>query len=278
MANSSATIKTDYLLKADSFLILCPTASATAYSHFGPTLAISGFPSLNNEEGEIILSSPSGTVIHAIHYDKSWYKNELKAKGGWSLEMIDLHDPCAGKENWTSSISDSGGTPGYMNSVEAYNPDEQPPSLVGAVTVDSVNIILLFDEPLDSFSTSAISNYLVSDGIGYPDSILVLPPFFDQVAIQLQNPLAAGKVYLISVQQIGDCNGNEIGQNNIYKLGIPEKSLSGDIIFNEILFNPPPYGYDYLELYNRSSRIIRCSDLFLAGKNMMGLSKILLHS
>ncbi len=55
--NNAATIKTDYLLKADSFLILCPTASATAYSHFGPTLGISGFPSLYNDAGDIILST-----------------------------------------------------------------------------------------------------------------------------------------------------------------------------------------------------------------------------
>jgi Lamin Tail Domain len=271
--NISATIKTDYLLKADSFLILCPTSSATAYSYFGPALGISGFPSLNNEEGEIILSSESGTVIHAIHYDKSWYKNELKANGGWSLEMIDLHDPCTGKENWIASVSDSGGTPGKKNSVETYNPDEQSPSLVNAVSIDSMNIILSFDEPLDSFSASALSDYLVSDGVGYPDSVLVLSPFFDRIAIHLQNPLVKGKVYSISVQQIGDCSGNEIGQNNNAKVGIPEKATGGDIIFNEILFNPPAYGYDYLELFNRSSRIISCSDLYLAGKNIDGSLK-----
>jgi Lamin Tail Domain len=271
--NSSTTIKTDYLLKADSFLILCPTSSASAYSYFGPALGISSFPSLNNEDGEIMLSSESGTVIHAIHYDKSWYKNELKANGGWSLEMIDLHDPCTGKENWSASISDSGGTPGKKNSVEAFNPDEQSPSLVNAVSIDSMNIILSFDEPLDSFSASVFSDYLVSDGVGNPDSVLVLSPFFDRVAIHLQNPLAAGKVYSISVQQINDCSGNEIAQNNNAKIGIPEKAKSGDIIFNEILFNPPTYGFDYLELFNRSSRIISCSDLYLAGKNIDGSFK-----
>src|SRR5450432_3119467 len=31
---STATIKTDYLLKADSFLVLCPTSSAAAYAQF----------------------------------------------------------------------------------------------------------------------------------------------------------------------------------------------------------------------------------------------------
>src|SRR5450432_3983967 len=62
--NTTATIKTDYLLKADSFLILCSTAAAPAYSQFGPTLGISGFPSLYNDAGEILLSSDAGAVIH----------------------------------------------------------------------------------------------------------------------------------------------------------------------------------------------------------------------
>ncbi|HEY4935005.1 MAG TPA: lamin tail domain-containing protein [Puia sp.] len=271
--SSSATIKTDYLLKADSFLILCPAASAAAYGHFGPTLGISGFPSLNNDAGDILLSSDAGLVIHAIHYDNSWYENELKGKGGWSLEMIDLSKPCAGKENWTSSVSNSGGTPGYKNSVDAYYPDEQPPSLVGAIMKDSLDLILLFDEAVDSSSASSLLNYSVSDGIGFPDSAFALSPFFDRVAIRLQNPLSAGKIYLISLQQIGDCSGNEIGLNNSCKTGLPEKVKSGDIIFNEILFNPPAYGFDYLELFNRSSRIINCSELFLAGKNMDGSLK-----
>ena len=51
---------------------------------------------------------------------------------------------------------------------------------------------------------------------------------------------------------------------------MPEKVKPGDIIFNEILFNPPPYGYDYLELYNRSSSVINCSELWLAARELTG--------
>ena len=102
---STATIKKDYLLEADSFLILCPASAEDAYSAFGPALGITGFPSLNHDAGEIILTTEDGNVIHAIQYDKSWYQNELKAKGGWSLEMIDPKNPCSGFSNWTASTS-----------------------------------------------------------------------------------------------------------------------------------------------------------------------------
>ena len=267
---SSTTIRSDYILKADSFLILCFISSAAAFGQFGPVLGISGFPSLNNNAGEIILSSDSGAMMHALHYDKNWFNNEMKAKGGWSLEMIDLGNPCTGKGNWIASKSSTGGTPGKKNSVDAENPDLESPSLVRTITIDSLHIILLFDEAVDSSTASIPSGYSISDGIGSPDKALVLGPFFDRVEIHLQNPMTAGKIYTVSVRQIRDCSGNEISMRNNCKTGVPQKAKPGDIIFNEILFNPPPYGYDYLELYNRSSGIISCSGLFIAGNDMTG--------
>jgi Lamin Tail Domain len=271
--NSSASIKTDYILKPDSFLILCNPSSVVVYNQFGPTLGLSSFPSLNNDAGEIILSSGAGTVMHAIQYDKSWFQNDLKAQGGWSLEMIDLSNPCMGKANWKASVSGGGGTPGSKNSVSGVNPDEQPPSLIRAIAADSMDLVLLFDEAVDSFSASILSGYTISDGIGRPDTALALPPFFDRVQIHLQRPMLTGKTCDVSVALVRDCNGNEISLHNSCKAGLPEKVKTGDIIFNEILFNPPPYGSDYLELYNRSQKVISCTELFVAGKDDAGKLK-----
>ncbi len=263
--NTTASIKTDYLLKADSFLILCPTSSVATFSSLGPALGISGFPSLNNDAGDIILSSDSGNVIHAVHYDKSWFENGIKAAGGWSLEMIDPSSPCAEKENWAASISPSGGTPGKKNSVYAENPDAESPSLIRAIPVDSVELVLVFDEALDSASAADPSNYFLSDEIGSPEKATASAPFFDHVSIRLKNPLIAGKIYTVSVQGVRDCHGNEISLQNNCKAGIPGKPQPGDVIINEVLFNPPPYGSDYIELFNRSTSIIAGSSLFIAG-------------
>ena len=271
--SSTATIKTDFILKEDSFLILCNTASAPAFSQFGSALGISGFPALGNDADDIILSSDAGVVIHALHYDRNWFDNELKATGGWSLEMRDLSNACSGKENWAASISSTGGTPGLKNSVDAENPDGQSPALIRAVTLDSTDLILFFDEPVDSTSSSSPANYTISDGAGPPETATPSPPFFDRVLIHLQYPLMAGKIYSITADHIRDCSGNEISLLNTCRAGIPEKVKRGDIIFNEILFNPPSYGFDYLELYNRSSGIINCSGLFLAGRDMDGKLK-----
>ena len=268
--NSSATIKVDYILKADSFLILCANSAAVSFTAFGATLGISGFPALNNDGGIIILSTETGTVIHALQYDKTWFDNDIKASGGWSLEMKDAANPCTGIGNWAASTSAVGGTPGKKNSVNSENPDLDAPSLIRAVTVDSFNLVLLFDEAIDSITASDPAHFFISNAIGTPEKASSVAPFFDRVELRLQYPLAGGKLYTVSVKQLNDCSGNEIGLNNECVTGLPVKVKPGDIIFNEILFNPPSYGYDYLELYNRSSGIINCSELWIASRDLTG--------
>jgi len=268
--SNAATIKVEYILKADSFVILCSNAAVPSFSALGATLGVSGFPALNNDAGVIILSTETGAVIHALQYDKTWYDNDIKSSGGWSLEMKDPENPCAGAANWLASQSPVGGTPGKINSVNAENPDTDAPSLIRAVAADSSGIILIFDEPMDSVSSSDISHFSIHDAEDSPVKAESISPFFNRVKLSLQHPLTAGKMYTVTVQHLTDCSGNEIGLKNECKTGLAEKVKPGDIIFNEILSNPPSYGYDYLELYNRSSAILNCSELWVASKDASG--------
>jgi hypothetical protein len=271
--NASATFKKDYVLKADSFLIVCPASAETAFSAFGAAMGITGFPSLNHDADEVILSSDEGSVIHAVQYDKSWFRNDLKSGGGWSLEMIDPKNPCTGSGNWTASMQLIGGTPGMPNSVSAENPDQQGPDLLRTICPDSLHILALFSEPLDSLSASIVSNYEFSPDMGPPMEAIPVPPFYDQVNLTLRQPLLPEQVYTMSVQQVRDCAANEISIYNSCKLGLPQLPASGDLIFNEILFNPPSYGYDYIELYNRSRKTLDLQQVFLAGRDAIGTVK-----
>ena len=271
--SASATIKTDFILNADSFLILCPASALSDFINYGAAAGLSGFPSLNNDSGTIILRSDQGNLIHALHYEKSWYNNILKSSGGWSLEMIDPTKSCLGETNWTASKDPRGGTPGKVNSVNGLLTDITLPSLVQSFAKDSLNIVLFFDQPLDSLSASLNANYFISPDIEMPERAVAEQPFFDRVALRLHQPLLRGKIYGVSVRNITGCTGVEIGTDNYFKLAIPEKAKTGDIIFNEILFNPPPFGSDYLELYNRSMKTIDCSELYLAGKDPDGTTK-----
>ncbi|MEO7767492.1 MAG: lamin tail domain-containing protein, partial [Ferruginibacter sp.] len=174
----------DFILLPDSFVILCSATSRPAMSLFGKALSVPGFPLLDNVSGLLYLKSPQNNTIHSVNYSSEWYRNELKKKGGWTLEMIDTHNPCSGFSNWAASTDKRGGTPGTKNSVDGINADKNAPRLLRAYTTDSVTVILVFDEPLDSTTATKTNNFNVSGGIGNPVSVVVTAPFFDRIALK----------------------------------------------------------------------------------------------
>ncbi len=256
-----------YVLKADSFVIICTGSAVTAMSAFGPTISVTSFPSLDNNGDQLSLISAQGKVIHAVNYNISWYQNELKKDGGWTLEMIDTKNPCSGFTNWKASVDVKGGTPGKNNSVDASNTDKTSPKLLRAFAVDNLNITLVFDEPLDSLKAATATSYSISDGIGVPQSAITVSPVFDRVNLKLNTPLAVNKVYTITANNVTNCAGNIIGLKNTAGVGLSSVADSFDIVINEILFNPNSGGVDYVEIYNRSQKIIDAKQLYIANRN-----------
>jgi hypothetical protein len=267
--SSTATINTDFIVEAGAYVIICPNAAVTEYSRYGNTIGVPGFPSLNNDRDLLILYSPEGKIIHAVEYSVDWYQNDIKREGGWSLEMIDTHNPCGGLNNWKSSIDAAGGTPGKTNSVNDINPDERLPALIRTYTIDSATIVAVFDEPVDSSSASVASNYNLN-GIGNPSAAYPVSPLFNEVVLKFSISLSPNTVYRLIVANVGDCTGNSIGMFNNAPVGISSSSSYFDIVINEILFNPPPAGHDYIELYNRSKKVVNLQQLYVCNKNAVG--------
>ena len=260
----------NYILKADSFVVVCTGSAVSSLSAFGPVISVTSFPSLNNTGDVLYLLSPQGNTIHSVSYTDAWYQNELKKDGGWSLEMIDTQNPCSGMSNWIASTDAKGGTPGKKNSVDAVNPDNTSPKLLRAYAADSVHITLVFNEPVDSVNASLASQYSISDGIGTALLATPLAPVFDRVTLTLGNPLLRNKIYTVTVNAVTDCSGNIIGNPNTARVGLYEPTDSLDIVVNEILFNPLPNGNDYVEFYNRSNKILNLKNAYIANLNTAG--------
>ncbi len=256
----------NFILQPDSFVIVCTGSAAAAMSAYGTVITVTSFPSLDNAGDQVFLMNANGSVIHAVSYSDSWYQNAVKANGGWTLEMIDTKSPCAGSENWKASTDPAGGTPGKKNSADAVNDDQAPPSLLRTYTVDSSTIIVVFDEPVDSSSGAAVSNYIIDGGMTI-SSAVTLPPLFDKVQLNLAGEMSLKTVYNIKVSNITDCRGNRIGSYDHAKAGLPEEATSRDMVINEILFNPRSNAYDYVEFYNRSSKVFDASKMFIANRN-----------
>jgi len=254
-----------FLLQPDSFVVITTASQRAALSPFGTTLSVSSFPALTNTGTTISLLSAENKTIHAVAYADDWYGDVTKAKGGYSLEMIDASAPCAGAGNWAASKNGRGGTPGRQNSVAGSFIDDIPPALVNAIVVNPTTLRIHFSETLDSNKAVAFANYRLQPDIQIT-SVKVLNPLLNAIELELANPIDSNLVYTLSVVQVADCSGNTLGRRNRIPIGQPKNAEPGDIVLNEILFNPKPAGSDYIELYNRSSKIIDVSQLQLANR------------
>jgi hypothetical protein len=263
---NSTAILPSFNLLPDSFVIVCANNSVSSFSSFGTTIGVTNFPAMNVTGATIVLKCPENKTIHAVQYDVNSYKNELKKAGGWTLEMIDTKKPCAGPSNWKASINASGGTPGRKNSVDGMIRDETAPKLLRAFVSDKNNISLVFDKSLDSLKSASAKNYTFDKNL-VATSISVIPPFFKEVNITLENSVEDKIIYNVNAKNISDCAGNLIGIKNSAKFGLAQNADSMDLVINEILFNPLPNGADYVEIYNRSKKVIDLKKVFLANRN-----------
>jgi hypothetical protein len=80
----------NFLLQPDSSAIICGTTAAATMQQYGRTFGVTSFPSLDNNGETIFIRSNTGSVIHAVEYNLSWFNNAVKSDGGWTLEMVDV--------------------------------------------------------------------------------------------------------------------------------------------------------------------------------------------
>ena len=266
-ASSASGLFPSYILPADSFLIITGTSSAPLFTSYGRLIGLTSFPSLDNAGTTLTLYAKDNTVIHSVDYNVAWYQNAVKSNGGWTLEMIDTKNPCTGLANWKASADLRGGTPGTKNSVDGINADKTAPVLLRAVATDATHVVVTFNEPVDILKAATSTNYTISDGINKPTNALPVSPVYNQVQLVLTTALVRGKVYTVSVTNITDCSGNTIGGLNSVKVGLSDIADTLDIAINEILFNPAPTTVDFVEIYNRSKKIIDAKDLYITNRS-----------
>ncbi len=255
-----------YFISPGQFIILCTGSQVPVLSPFGTTLAVTSFPTLPNTGELIWLQDATGRIMHSVEYNQSWYQNEVKAQGGWSLEMIDAGNPCTGSSNWRASTHASGGTPGMANSIATSNKDQTAPQLLRGFAQDANTIVLTFSESLDS-TLSAVATYSVGNGIGTPTSVSLAAPQFNTVQLRFSNALQTGTIYTVTASNVRDCAGNLIAGSNTTTVALAQIPDSLDLIVNEILFNPKPLGVDYVEFYNRSNKTLNAGNIYFTNRS-----------
>lgn len=247
------------------YVLLVNSSLSSAYANFTNVVPVIGFPTLNNTGESIVLYDSDNTRIDSVNFKPDWYRNEEKADGGWSLELIDTENGCGEEGNWTASENEVGGTPGKENSVKASKPDTTPPQLLSVIPENDRSLLLLFNEKLEK-ALPAITAFKLTPSIPVND-VVFTSTSLTELKLSFESALETRMLYELQLNEIYDCAGNEIDKEAARQtFALPEVASVGDIFLNEILFNPRTSGADFVEVYNHSSKFINLKELRLANR------------
>lgn len=255
-----------FSMASHSFVIIASTGSKGKLDVFGKVLYCPCFPSLTNDGKTHWLIDDKGKMQDYISYDISWYDSESKAQGGWTLERKDALLGCSCPENWLASTNILGGTPGKENSVIEEIPfPKSSITKIGNITDSSITIS--FSSQMDTSTVLNTSNYVVDHGIGNPISIYSNFPKYDAVTLVLSSVIHSNETYNVQCSSsILNCSKSPIDVIS-KRFAFADSVKPNDIVINEILFNPPSDGVDFVELYNRSLKVLDLKDISIANKN-----------
>ena len=248
----------DIVIQSDGYLILCHNDAVEELSSYGNCYGFSSFQ-ITNSGSNISLIDENDRLISSVDFDISWHSATYKKDGGWSLEQIDVFNPCAGKKNWGSSIDKNGGSPGTMNSIAGEN--VIPPKL-DHITPSSYNEIeVFFNQNMDIESLQRNENYIITELNLYPEKIETIKYKNDYVKLTFDHIFEDGELYTLNINNVNNCNDIPPEKKISARFGMPTEVSYNDIIINEILFHPISPGVEYLELYNRSDKVIDLKEI-----------------
>ncbi|GAB3011026.1 hypothetical protein GCM10027284_32860 [Cyclobacterium sediminis] len=262
LANSrTRTILARTEMKPGEYIILCPLASETAFSNYGKVIGLSPWPALLNGGDEISLLNQKDELVDKMSYDSQMPLASEVLTNGYSWELINPWSTCEGPSNYAPASIEAKGTPGAVNSVFDNSPDRSSPQLLSSQVSHNNQIILQFSKPStkemgDMVDFEIVPSVKIINAIQNSDD-----PF--QWILYLEEPLEENQAYEITVENWRDCSGNAL-DNNKALVKIPGNPGEGDIVLNEILFNPPTGAPKFVEIYNNSSKLINLKNWKLA--------------
>ncbi len=257
IGNSEKTITHSININSKGFIILCKEDAVPLLSEYGECV---GFPSFSipNSGSLISLSSKVHKMVHKLVFSSSWYRDGDKSDGGWSLEQIDPHSPCLGAENWCASSDTKGGTPGAQNSVFGDNFIAPDIDYINVLSPNTIEVV--FNQNMDPYSLGNTDNYTIAEYNAHPYTASPSQDDCKSVTLSFSQELAEFRFHNLLIFGSLNCSGIPVLDGCSYVFGVPDTAAHGDVVINEILFDPISPAADYVEIYNNSDKVFNISD------------------
>lgn len=259
--NTTRTLFTQ-TVNANEYVLLCHANDSALLAPFGKVIPVDRFQGLRNSYALLQLLNEEDELVDEVRYAEAWYNDAAKKSGGWTLERMDNNRFCGAPGNWSASVAELGGTPGQPNSIAAPNPDEAGPQLLYAQVSAANAIQAVFNEPLDAESYT-IQNILISptleiDSCTWKESEQTLVIVFTQ---NMEENVPYTLVFSTLTDACQNTSTNATAKFSRVRI------KPGDVLINEVLFDPFSGGSDFVELYNTTALNLDLSKLKLATRN-----------
>jgi hypothetical protein len=208
------------IMQPGEHILFVPNSALWIFQMFGRSFGFSSL-GLTNSGETLSLLNDKGVLISRVSFSDTWYGDEQKVEGGWSLEQIDPFNPCAGEENWSASMAEEGGTPGKINSIDAEN--LVGPAIHKIIPVDDKTMQVYFNQAMDHWSCLNPQAYYVDKAIGFPTSAVSIDSSRSSVLLTFDQALLKRTIYTLSIEQpLSNCKGSELPPGSEFRFGISE--------------------------------------------------------
>ncbi len=260
-ASSSVTItQNNIFIPADSFLVLTADSSIINFYNVPSEIIELNLPALNNTGDAVVIKDSLGVLIDSLFYLPVWGGNI----DGKSLERISVNNSSTDSTNWGTSLNPFKATPGMINSLTKKDFDISATDILfdpkfplqGDTVLISAKIknigfndanfsIQLYEDTnLDSIPDLLLTNvqnlFLAADD----SSIFILN--FSIENLQTKKGFLASAVF----------NSDQDTTNNKYYKTIEPGFPPQSIVINEIMYAPAGGEPEWVELYNRTNKLI----------------------
>jgi hypothetical protein len=263
-----------YLLQPGTYVIVTASSAAGDFTIFGDVISPSSWPSLVNSRDNLGLRSANGTLIDTVDYAISWYKDESKDNGGWSLERINpTSNNCPDITNWSASNDASGGTPGRRNSIFSTATDPIPPTSISVSVIAEDSLLVCFNESMDATLIADPSVYELLDE-GTPITATAIGPEFRCAKLFFSDPFEEGNSYSLTVTNVADCAGNLIAAPLSAQFVLGRPATAFEVVINELMPDPSPTvglpDVEFIEIHNRTQEILAIDNWGIQSANSIG--------
>jgi hypothetical protein len=213
--------------------------------------SVSIVSNLSEKNNHVYLFAPNGDLIDFLRFDKNMHDEIYKENGGWSLERISNDNIGNLENNWSSSISEMGGTPGKINSIFSLeNNDIIKPFIKNYRVINDSIVEFWFSERMKSENLT-VNNIQIAD---VEIDTLFFYLISEKIRVKFHHSLDEGVVYKLYLNdKIVDLTGLQI-KDSVFEFGLISETQRDEILLSEILYNPMPNKQRYVELYNNTDK------------------------